>query len=158
MTRTHAAPKSRSIKNLRKRNLTWLWIGLGFLAILAAGLLIFGPKAVPSASQQASLPPITEISAAEAYEKVQDGVFILDVRTQEEWNEFHIQGSTLIPLAELQNRLAELPKDRDILVVCRSGHRSLSAVGILQEAGFSRLASLSGGLQAWVDANYPVER
>ncbi len=158
MARKHTATRTHSTQKLHKRNLTWLWIGLGALALMIAGLWIFGPKAALNEGNQTTPAPVTELSAAEAYQKFEEGIFILDVRTQEEWNEFHLKGSTLIPLAELQNRLAEVPKDRDILVVCRSGHRSLSAVGILQGAGFTRLASLSGGLQAWVDANYPVEK
>jgi rhodanese-related sulfurtransferase len=131
-----------------KRNLTWLWIGLGVLVVVVAGFLLFTFKTTPS----------VEISPAQAYAKYQQGALFLDVRSQEEWNQFHVKGSTLIPLNELPNRLTELPKDKDIVVVCLSGHRSQNGTAILQQAGFKRVSCLSGGLQAWMDANYPVEK
>ncbi len=138
----------------QKRSLTWLWIGLGALLVAVAGIWALSSLAGFSATKKAA---IEDISAAEAYAKAQQGVFILDVRTREEWDEFHVKGSTLIPLAELSDRLAELPRDKDIVVVCRSGNRSLTAANILVQAGFRRLSSLSGGLQAWMDAGYPLE-
>jgi rhodanese-related sulfurtransferase len=98
-----------------------------------------------------------EITPAQAYAKYQQGAFFLDVRSQDEWNQFHIAGSTLIPLDELPNRLNELPRNQDIVVICLSGHRSQSGVAILQQAGFPRLSYLSGGLQAWTAAGYPVQ-
>jgi len=143
-----SVPAPHQRHKTRKRNMTWLWVGLG--ALLAAGvgiLLLSRPKAAPS----------VEITPAQAYAKFQEGAFFLDVRSQEEWDQFHIAGSTLIPLDQLQNRLSELPKNQDIVVVCLSGHRSQSGVTILQQAGFTRLSCLSGGLQAWTAAGYPVE-
>lgn len=98
-----------------------------------------------------------EISPSKAYTKYEQGVYFLDVRSQEEWDQYHIAGSTLIPLDELQDRLGELPKNQEIVVVCRSGHRSQSGVTILQQAGFTRVSCLSGGLLAWTAAGYPVE-
>jgi rhodanese-related sulfurtransferase len=132
----------------RKRNLTWLWIGLGVLLLAVIGILALTPKATPS----------VEIPPAQAYAKLQQGAFFLDVRTQEEWDQAHIKGSTLIPLDELQNRLGELPRNKDIVVVCRSGNRSLKGAAILQQAGFKNVVSMSGGLQAWADMNYPLEK
>jgi rhodanese-related sulfurtransferase len=85
---------------------------LGVLLIAVAGILLLSSKATPS----------VEIPPAQAYAKYQQGAFFLDVRSQDEWNQFHIAGSTLIPLDQLQNRLSELPGDKDIVVVCLSGH------------------------------------
>jgi rhodanese-related sulfurtransferase len=99
----------------------------------------------------------TEISAIQAYQKYQEGAFFLDVRTQAEWEQMHIAKSSLIPLDELQNRLSELPRDRDIVVVCLSGHRSKEGMTILQQAGFSRATCMTGGLTAWKEAGYPLE-
>ncbi|NMC12213.1 MAG: rhodanese-like domain-containing protein, partial [Chloroflexi bacterium] len=62
------------------------------------------------------------------------------------------------PLAELKNNLSELPRDREIVVVCRSGNRSREAVSILEEAGFSDVFSLKGGMIAWENAGYPLEK
>jgi rhodanese-related sulfurtransferase len=97
-----------------------------------------------------------EISADKAYELYQNGVLILDVRTQEEWNDFHVPDSTLIPLDQLPDRLAELPADRMIVVVCHAGSRSEMARDLLLEAGFSQVTSLKGGLAEWLASGYPA--
>ena len=142
-----AEPASHRRQKIHKRNLTWLWIGLGALLVAFVGILLFSPKATPS----------VEITPAQAYAKLQQGAFFLDVRSQSEWDQFHIAGSTLIPLDQLQSRLSELSKDKDIVVVCLSGHRSQSGTTILQQAGFKHVSCLSGGLQAWTAAGYPVQ-
>jgi len=71
------------------------------------------------------------ISVDDAYKMYQEGIFFLDVRTLEEWNQFHAPNSTLIPLDQLQSRLNELPDDQPIVVVCRSGNRSQKGRDIL---------------------------
>ena len=146
---THISSESASHRSHKpqKRNLAWLWVGLGALLVAVVGILLLSSKATTS----------VEITPAQAYAKFQQGAFILDVRSQDEWNQFHIADSTLIPLDQLQNRLSELPTNQDIVVVCLSGHRSLSGVTILQQAGFTRISCLSGGLQAWTAAGYPVQ-
>lgn len=97
-----------------------------------------------------------EISVDQAYELYQAGTFVLDVRAQEEWDEYHAPNTTLIPLDELESRLSELPADQDIVVVCRSGNRSQQARDILLNAGFSA-TSMAGGLKEWYAKGYPVE-
>ena len=148
-SRSPLVPRSSSnIEKARKQNQLWKWIGVGFAAvviIVAAILLI--PK----------ITGFPHISVAQAYQKYQQGAFFLDVRSQEEWDQVHIANSTLIPLAELQNRLTELTKDRDIVVVCLSGHRSEEGVTMLRNAGFSRATCMTGGLTAWKAAGYPLE-
>jgi rhodanese-related sulfurtransferase len=119
---------------------------LGIVILVAAAFLLFRPKS--------TLP--TEISATQAWEKYQQGAFFLDVRTQQEWDQGHIAKSTLIPLDDLQDRLSELPRDQDIVVICRSGARSKEGAAILRQAGFTRVTCMTGGLQAWVTAGYPL--
>lgn len=97
-----------------------------------------------------------EVNVDEAYQMYQDGVFILDVRTQEEWDEYHAPNTTLIPLDQLPARLSELSKDREILVVCRSGNRSQQGRDILLDAGFTA-TSMAGGLREWYAKGYPIE-
>jgi rhodanese-related sulfurtransferase len=143
---TPSKPGSRSHPRVRKQNLIGLWIGLGLVVLVTAAFLLFRPKSTPQ----------TEVSAVQAYEKYQQGAFFLDVRTQAEWDQGHIAKSTLIPLDSLQDRLGELPRDQDIVVVCRSGARSKEGAAILRQAGFTRVTCLTGGLQAWVAAGYPV--
>ncbi|SVD18220.1 uncharacterized protein METZ01_LOCUS371074, partial [marine metagenome] len=79
--------------------------------------------------------------------------FMLDVREPYEWDLVSLErdGAVLVPLGELTDRLAELPKDRDIVVYCRSGIRSARAAGILVDAGFRRVSNLAGGILAWVN-------
>jgi rhodanese-related sulfurtransferase len=97
------------------------------------------------------------ISVGEAYNMYQNGAFVLDVRTQEEWNEYHAPNTTLIPLEQLDSRLSEVPRDRQIVVVCRSGNRSQQGRDILLNAGFEQVTSMTGGLNEWRDSGYPIE-
>ena len=118
------------------------------------------PAAVaPAAAAQAAARPAlpAEVSVAEAAAKRDAGAFILDVRTPEEWNEFHVPGSTLIPIDQLPNRVAEVPKDKEVVVVCRSGNRSATGRDVLLKAGYPQVTSLAGGLTTWRSAGKPVE-
>ena len=100
--------------------------------------------------------PVT-VSVNQAYDLSQNGAFVLDVRTIEEWNEFHAPNSTLIPLDQLASRLTEVPRDRQIVVVCRSGNRSQEGREILLNAGFERVTSMTRGLSEWRASGLPVE-
>jgi glyoxylase-like metal-dependent hydrolase (beta-lactamase superfamily II)/rhodanese-related sulfurtransferase len=75
--------------------------------------------------------------------------YLLDVRTAMEWQTSRIEGSVNIPLNRLLGRLAEVPRDRDVVVHCAGGYRSSIAMGLLQRAGITRLSELTGGLGAW---------
>ena len=97
-----------------------------------------------------------EITVAEAAARRDAGAFILDVREPEEWDEYHIPGATLIPLGDLEARLAEVPSDQPIVVVCRSGNRSQQGRDILTTAGYSDVASMAGGLKEWRSQGYPT--
>ena len=87
----------------------------------------------------------------------EDGAFVLDVRTQEEWDAGHIPGATLIPLDQLASRVSEVPADQPVVVYCRSGNRSKSGRDILTAAGLEQVTSMNGGIGAWQAAGYPVE-
>lgn len=141
-------PTSRKPSRLAKQRSPlsrqiWLGLGIGLLLIFALAVLL-QPK---STTQATALPP--EVSVTEAASLRQNGAFILDVREPYEWNEIHIPGATLIPLGELASRLDEIPKDRPIVVVCRSGNRSQQGRDILLSAGFSQVTSMRGGIRAW---------
>jgi sulfur-carrier protein adenylyltransferase/sulfurtransferase len=85
-------------------------------------------------------------------------VHLIDVREPHEWAIARIEGATLIPLATLDSRLGELPRDRDIVVHCKAGGRSTQAVKRLRAAGFDRVWNLAGGIQRWsqeVDPEVP---
>lgn len=86
-------------------------------------------------------------------------VTVLDVREAEEYRGElgHVPGARLIPLGELRARVAELPADRPVVTVCRSGGRSAQAALILEKAGVGRVANVSGGMVAWSSLGLPVE-
>lgn len=80
---------------------------------------------------------------------------LLDVREDDEWTAGHVPGSLHLPMGDVRGRLAELPADHEVVVVCRSGHRSAHVTAYL--VGFGRRArNLDGGLQAWVAAGRPL--
>lgn len=81
----------------------------------------------------------------------------MDVRTQAEWDSFHIPNTSLVPLDQLAARVNEVPKDQEVVVVCRSGNRSQAGGDILRQAGYDQVSSMSGGVNAWRTAGYPVE-
>jgi rhodanese-related sulfurtransferase len=84
--------------------------------------------------------------------------FVLDVREPYEFAAGHVPKAKLIPLGELPSRLAEIPKNVPVYVICRSGNRSAQASQILVSKGFSNIRNVQGGLLAWQAAGYPVER
>lgn len=127
-------------------------VQLGILAIVAVIILLI---ALTGGGENGSGDLPASVSVEEGYQMYQDGMFVLDVRTPEEWNEYHIPNTTLIPLEELPSRLGELPTGQPILVVCRSGNRSQPGRNILLQAGFEA-ASMDGGLKAWRERGYPI--
>ena len=121
-----------------------------FVALVVFLLLQMGNRGTTNALPR-------DISVSDAYNLYQNGAFVLDVRTQEEWNEFHAPNTTLIPLDQLSARVNEVPRDRQIVVVCRSGNRSQQGRDILLNAGFGQVTSMTGGLSEWRANGYPIE-
>jgi len=79
-----------------------------------------------------------------------DDIFLLDVREPYEYQIAHI-GGTLIPQNDVANRLAEIPRDREIVVQCRSGARSQRIAELLNQSGYTQVENLAGGILAWSD-------
>ena len=98
------------------------------------------------------------VAVAEAQRRQQAGAVIVDVREPEEWHEGHVAGAKHIPLGALATRLSELPRDKEILTMCRSGNRSARAQALLQGQGFAPVRNVSGGIVAWERAGLPVQR
>lgn len=90
--------------------------------------------------------------------KEDPGVIVLDVREQYEYDEGHIPGVTLIPMAEIPNRLSEIPTDKQVIVTCRSGNRSGQVTDFLREQGFDNVHNMTGGILAWQAAGLTVEK
>jgi len=78
-------------------------------------------------------------------------LFVLDVREPFELEICRIDGSWEIPLGQLPQRYAEVPKDRDVVVYCKMGGRSAQAVEFLQSRGYTRVKNLAGGILRWID-------
>ncbi|WP_048050921.1 rhodanese-like domain-containing protein [Methanosarcina soligelidi] len=143
---------------MNKQNLVYL---ASFLVILIA-ILIFAPRGGERPSG------FTNVSVEGAKELLdEEDVFLLDVRTPSEFNSFHIESATLIPVTNssgsslssdklLEARVDEVPENKKILVYCRSGHRSILASKILVNAGYSQVYNMEGGINAWTGAGYPV--
>lgn len=85
-----------------------------------------------------------------------DNYLLLDVRQPAEYSSGVAQGAVQIPLTQLGSRLEELPRDRQILTICGSGHRSPLAARRLTRAGF-QVKDVRGGTQAWRAAGLPVD-
>lgn len=144
---------------------SWLWILAA--AVIITAVVIWSPWAPASSAapaeahgQESSLAAAEvplEITVEEAYRFVEEGAFLLDVRTQEEWDEYHAPQAELIPLDELPARINELPEDQLIVTICRSGNRSAAARDYLLDAGFNPVTSSAGGMQAWASADFPIE-
>jgi adenylyltransferase/sulfurtransferase len=99
-------------------------------------------------------PKVTEgdITAEELKQRLDRGedLFILDVRNPEEYQICRLPTGVLLPLPELSTRFAEVPKDREVIVHCKSGMRSLRAIQFLKQQGFTNnLRNLKGGILAW---------
>ena len=142
--------KKQASKGKKRSFPIWLGVLLAVTVVVVAGILIFRQPGAASAQ----LP--NEVTVVQAVDLRNQGAFILDVREQSEWNQFHIPGATLIPLGQLPNRLSEVPKDQKVVVVCRTGHRSAQGRDILKQAGFTQVTSLAGGVTAWQAQGQPI--
>jgi rhodanese-related sulfurtransferase len=83
---------------------------------------------------------------------------ILDVRQPDEFAQGHVPGAKLIPLGNIKARLAEVPNDAPVYVVCQSGGRSQTASDLLSKNGKSDVRNVQGGTSAWKAAGFPVQR
>ena len=99
--------------------------------------------------------PFGDVGATELSERLasDEPPYLLDVRQPHEWEIVNLEtaGAVLIPLGELEDRMDEVPTDREIVVYCRTGARSASAAQMLAEEGFTGVFNLVGGIHAWAD-------
>lgn len=146
-----------------KRNLNYIAI---FFVLLIA-VLIFASQLNTRPSGPDSLAGFEDVTVEEAKKMIEEDVFVLDVRTPGEFNSSHIEGATLIPVTNsagsnlspdqlLEARINEVPKNRKILVYCRTGRRSAAASKILVAAGYTQVYNMQDGITAWTGAGYPV--
>ena len=99
------------------------------------------------------------VSQIQATQMMNQGkTLVLDVRSAEEFATGHLPKAKNIPLPELAQRIAELEKSRNnvVITVCKSGVRSASAVSVLTKAGFAQVFSLEGGTDSWREQGLPI--
>ena len=85
--------------------------------------------------------------------QVDDDAYLLDVREPDEWAAGHVPGAHHLPMMEIPARMADIPADGDVVVVCRSGGRSGQVVSYLLGQGWDNVRNLDGGMQSWAAAD-----
>ena len=85
-------------------------------------------------------------------------LFVLDVRTPQEYADGHVPGAVNVPYDQLASRLAEVPKDKDVVLYCKSGRRAGIAADVLAANGYTRLSHLEGDMNAWVEKGRPIAK
>jgi rhodanese-related sulfurtransferase len=98
---------------------------------------------------------VEDVSAEDGHEMVEAGAYLLDVREADEWDAGHAPEAAWIPMGDLQTRVDELPRDRRIVVICRSGARSHRVAEVLLGAGFDAV-NLDGGMRSWAADDFEV--
>lgn len=124
-------------------------ISLALVAILFQCLALAADAPVTLVSQEVLL---------ERQAKSDATVFVLDVRTPAEFAAGHVPDAVNIPHDQVAERLADVPKDKDVVVYCRSGRRSDLAAKVLSANGYTRVGHLEGDMQAWEAKGLPVEK
>ena len=120
------------------------------LAAVATGLL--------AASMAMAAPPlVTPQQVHELQVKKDPSLLVIDVRSAEEYAAGHVPGAVNIPHDQVASRLAEIPKDKEVVLYCRSGRRSGLAAETLEANGYKNLQLLQGDMPGWEKAGLPVE-
>ncbi|MEA1984525.1 MAG: rhodanese-like domain-containing protein [Euryarchaeota archaeon] len=102
------------------------------------------------------IPEVHDVPVEQAKAMIDDGdVFILDLRNAGKYRAGHIEGATLIPYSDLESRLDEVPKDKHLLVYCRTGFHSATAADLLVEKGYMDVYNMLGGFNSWESKGYP---
>ncbi|MGQ9611823.1 rhodanese-like domain-containing protein [Chloroflexus sp.] len=128
-----------------------------FLLMLMIGLALLPACGTTTASTSTiSTPANITVARLKSMLDQNETFFLLDVRTPAEFvRDGRIAQATLIPLQELEQRLSELPTDKPIVCICRSGNRSSVACNLLKERGYQAI-SVTGGINEWKAAGYPT--
>lgn len=104
---------------------------------------------------------VRQLTARDVHQRLKDGgeLVILDVREPGEISTASLPGTLNIPMREILARVEELPKDKEMVVMCHHGMRSMQVAGYLAQHGFDKIYNLSGGIDAWskeVDPAVPL--
>ena len=119
----------------------------------------YNPKGVPSGTLVPVTAKIPHIQPQALWQKVgSEGPRprIIDVREPEEFVTGHIPNAQLIPMPRLMSREVKLPRDEEIILVCRTGRRTTQIIYALQKEGYRNLSNMDGGMVAWEAAGLPA--
>ena len=103
--------------------------------------------------------PLPSVDVVEAERRLREDParpLLVDVREMNEFLAVRAPGAALLPMSSFAERVASLPPDRPLLVVCHLGSRSAAVVGFLQRAGRTDATNVDGGMDAWERAGLPV--
>jgi rhodanese-related sulfurtransferase len=100
--------------------------------------------------------PAVTVQEAADMQSGEANALIIDVREPNEWTQAHAPGAVLVPLGQLNGKAPDLPRDRTLLMMCRTGGRSQNATQFLQAQGFENVHNVSGGIVAWNHAGLPT--
>ena len=104
-------------------------------------------------------PEIPAVTPLEAVDMIAEGAMLIDVREQDEWDTERIPGAVFRPMSQINAWYQDLPRDRPVIVQCRTGNRSGSVVhALMNQAGFDNVFNLSGGIVGWKFQNQAVDR
>ena len=104
--------------------------------------------------------PIPQADAAECLRLIEEeNAQLIDVREQKEWDDFHVRGSTHLPMSTVNDWYADLDKERPLLLLYRSGQRSQRvAEALWGQANMTNVINVAGGINAWIEDGNEVER
>jgi len=113
---------------------------------------------IPSNNEQKMSQEIKEVNPVAAYEKIQKGALLLDIRelVEIETVAFDMEEQMYIPQSEFAFRFQEIPRDREVILGCNSGSRSYDATLFLTDQKFDNIYNLKGGISEWIELNLPV--
>ncbi|GAC1428784.1 MAG: rhodanese-like domain-containing protein [Ktedonobacteraceae bacterium] len=103
---------------------------------------------------------IPSVTAAEAWAHLSEkgsNAVLVDVREPGEYKGGHARGAKNIPLSQIQQRVNEVPRDREVFLICQSGHRSMQAAKFLNQQGLDKAVNVNGGTSIWRLHNLPME-
>lgn len=103
-------------------------------------------------------PEIPSVAVDEVDALVAQGALLIDIRERNEWDESRIGGADFKPMSEINGWYEDLPRDRTVILYCRSGARSAQAVHALTtQAEFTNVVNMTGGIISWAAAQLPIE-
>lgn len=101
---------------------------------------------------------VPEIGPQEATESMAAGAVMVDIREADEWEEVRIPDARFQPLSEINDWYENLPRDRTVILQCRSGNRSaMATAALIRQAGMNNVVNLAGGIIAWHQAGLPID-